>query len=166
LIFVGKIKKIRGNKGEVVIEPSPHLDNFILKPGETVLLQSLKYKKEKKIEFIKEIKGNPVLKFSDTNHINDAYRLVGYSIYANPTDASDQSDTSLLDFLVKDLEGQSWGRINDVNHSGFNPLLEVKSPEGDMIYVPLADDIVKEIDKERKVLIINPPLGLKDLNKR
>jgi 16S rRNA processing protein RimM len=165
LIFVGKIKKIRGNKGEVVVDPSPNLENYSIEEGDIVILKSAKYQKEKKVDYIKEIKGYPVLKFSDTNTINEAYKLVGYSIYTTSDSAPASENNSLLNFQVVDMEGQVWGSIKEIDNSGFNPLLEVESPAGEMIYVPFANEIVKQIDEKNHILTINPPEGLKDLNK-
>jgi 16S rRNA processing protein RimM len=164
LIFLGKIVKIRGNKGEVVVAPSPDLFLHSLSNGEVVVLQSAKYKKEKEIDYLKEIRGAPVFKFKDINTINDAFKVVGYSIYANKTDAQ-ETDSGIINFMVKDLQGHMWGCVKNIENPGVNPLLEVETPEGDMIDVPFTDSIVKEIDQERKVILIDPPEGLKDLNK-
>ncbi|MGD2090669.1 MAG: ribosome maturation factor RimM [Candidatus Aminicenantes bacterium] len=164
MIFLGKIVKIRGNKGEVVVAPSPDLFLHSLSNGEVVVLQSAKYKKEKEIDYLKEIRGAPVFKFKDINTINDAFKVVGYSIYANKTDAQ-ETDSGIINFMVKDLQGHMWGCVKNIENPGVNPLLEVETPEGDMIDVPFTDSIVKEIDQERKVILIDPPEGLKDLNK-
>jgi 16S rRNA processing protein RimM len=164
LIFLGKIVKTRGNKGEVVVAPAPDLFLHSLSDGEVVVLQSAKYKKEKEIDYFKEIRGAPVFKFKDTNTINDAFKLVGYSIYANKTDTQD-TNAGIVSFMVKDMQGNLWGSVKNIENSGFNRLLEVETPEGDMIYVPFTDSIVKEIDEERKVILIDPPDGLRDLNK-
>lgn len=127
-------------------------------------MQSAKYKKEKEIDYLKEIRGAPVFKFKDINTINDAFKVVGYSIYANKTDAQ-ETDSGIINFMVKDLQGHMWGCVKNIENPGVNPLLEVETPEGDMIDVPFTDSIVKEIDQERKVILIDPPEGLKDLNK-
>jgi 16S rRNA processing protein RimM len=164
LIFLGKIIKIRGNKGEVVVTPSPNLFLHSLSNGEVVVLWSTKYIKEKEIEYIKEIRGTPVFKFKDTNTINDAFKLVGYSIYANKTDAQD-TNTGIVNFMVRDMQGNPWGSVKNIRNPGINQLLEVETADGDMIYVPFTDTIVKEIDEEKKVILIDPPDGLKDLNK-
>jgi 16S rRNA processing protein RimM len=164
LIFLGNIVKIRGNKGEVVVAPSPDLFLHNLSNGEVVVLQSAKYRKEKEIEHFKEISGAPVFKFKDTNTINDAFRLVGYSIYASKNDTP-ETNTGIVNFMVKDMEGHLWGSVKNIENTGFNLLLEVETPGGDIIYVPFADTIVKEIDEEKKIILIDPPEGLKDLNK-
>jgi 16S rRNA processing protein RimM len=163
LIFLGKIVKIRGNKGEVVVVPSPDLFLRSLGEGEKVVLQSPRYEKEKVIDYFKEIRGAPVFKFKDTNTINDAFKLVGYSIYANKTDTPD-TNTGIVNFLVKDMHGQVWGSVKNIESPGLNQLLEVETPGGDIIDVPFTDSIVKEIDEEKKVILIDPPQGLKDLN--
>ena len=161
MVFIGKIKRSRGNKGEVVVAPSPYIDKFSLNPGEVVVLQSSKYKKD----YVKEIKGNIVFKFSDSNTISEAFALVGYSIYATPTGQQQNKNRTLVNFLVKDAEGHVWGSIKESDFSGINPLLEVETPEGERISVPFADDIITGIDEKKKILHINPPGGLKDLNK-
>jgi len=164
LIFLGKIVKIRGNKGEVVVSPSLDLFMHSVSDGEVVVLRSAKYEKEKVLDYFKEIRGTPVCKFKDTNTINDAFKLVGYSIYAKKTAAQD-THTGMVDFMVKDMQGHVWGSVKNIETPGINRLLEVETPGGDMIYVPFTDAIVKEIDEEKKVILIDPPDGLKDLNK-
>ncbi len=164
MIFLGKIVKIRGNKGEVVVSPSPDLYVHSLSNGEVVVLKSTKYKKEKEIDYFKEIRGAPVFKFKDTDTINDAFKLVGYSIYANKI-AAQATNTDIVNFIVKDIQGNLWGSVKNIETSGFNRLLEVEAPGGDIIYVPFVDSIVKEIDEEKKIILIDPPEGLKDLNK-
>lgn len=127
-------------------------------------MQSAKYKKEKKIDYFKEIRGSPVFKFKDINTINDAFKLVGYSIYANKIDVQD-TNTNIVNFMVTDMQGNLWGTVKNIENPGINRILEVESPGGNMIYVPFADSIVKEIDEEKKIILIDPPEGLKDLNK-
>lgn len=127
-------------------------------------MQSAKYKKEKEIDYFREIRGAPVFKFKDINTINDAFKLVGYSIYANKIDVQD-TNTDIVNFMVTDMQGNLWGSVKNIETSGFNRLLEVEAPGGDIIYVPLVDTIVKEIDEEKKIILIDPPEGLKDLNK-
>ena len=147
-----------------MVTPSPDLFSHNLSEGEVVVLQSAKYEKEKQIDYFKKILGSPVFKFKDTNTINDAFKLVGYSIYTTKTDAQD-TNTGIVNFMVKDIQGHLWGSVKNIEPPGINQLLEVETPGGDMIYVPFTDTIVKEIDEEKKIILIDPPDGLKDLNK-
>ena len=47
---------------------------------------------------------------------------------------------------------------------GLNTLLEV-SDDDEIVFIPWASDIVQEIRDEERVVIIDPPDGLRDLNK-
>ncbi len=163
MIFLGKIVKVRGIKGEVVIVPSPGFDVYTPKKGEIVEVQSAKYQRDISIDYFKEVNGAYVLKFQDSLSINDALKLVGYSVFSKSDDT--RTDDSLLEFTVTDLQGQLWGTVKDLQASGLNQLLEVEDPDGDVIYVPFSDKIVKTIDREKKKIVIDPPDGLKELNK-
>lgn len=147
-----------------MIAPSPDLFSYNLSDGEVVVVRSAKYEKEKEIDYFKEIRGTPVFKFKDTNTINDAFKLVGYSIYAN-IPAGQDTNVGIVNFVVKDMQGLLWGSVKNIDPPGINQLIEVETPGGDIIYVPFTDTIVKEIDEEKKVILIDPPDGLKDLNK-
>lgn len=176
MIFLGKIVKTRGNKGEVAVAPSPQVERYSPGQGERVSLQSTKYQIERTIEYLKNIRGVWVFKFVDTNTINDAYKLVGYSIYstkisASPGDAANAVTEQAavgVEFTVIDVSGCVWGKVKHLETYGVNEtnqILEVVGNEGDMIYVPFSEGIVKKIDREKKIITIDPPDGLKGLNK-
>lgn len=152
----------------------------ILVNGETILLKSEKYQHQFKIEGLREIKGAYVLKIAGIDSINDALKLVGYSIYSPKnemntftidTDSDIESDTDypeLTDFIVKDTEGDVWGKVVRLETGSINILLEVEAENGsdEIYYVPFNDTIVTEIDHDNRIIIIDPPAGLKDLNKK
>ncbi|MCP4217716.1 MAG: hypothetical protein GY765_23950, partial [bacterium] len=69
------------------------------------------------------------------------------------------------EFIVKDINGLEWGRVLDISEAGLNKLIEVYQND-DIYYVPFTDSIVKSIDAEKRLIIIDPPDGLMDLNKK
>lgn len=162
MIFLGKIVKVRGNKGEVVITPSPQLDVCIPKEGEKIILKSLKYQKEETLVYLKEVGGPWVLKISGSTCIDDALKLVGYSIFAYGEEP--ETLDSIIEFTVLDIHGNLWGKVVNIEEADLFQLLEVEDPQGNIIYVPLADEIVKSINTEQKTILIDPPDGLKELN--
>ncbi|NIM18370.1 MAG: hypothetical protein GTO45_40840 [Candidatus Aminicenantes bacterium] len=160
----------------MVITPSPQVERYIPGQGEGVVLQSTKYQIQRKIEYLKNIRGAWVFKFVDTNTINDAYKLVGYSIYStkistspvNAANAVTEQAAKGVEFTVKDVSGCVWGKVKHIETYGVyetNQILEVVGDEGDVIYVPFSEGIVKKIDREKKIITIDPPDGLKGLNK-
>lgn len=182
MIFIGKILKVRGNKGEVVIA-SPKVEFYTLTGRENgkvfVILKSEKYEKKLEVECLKEINGNPILKLKGIDSINDALKIVGYSIYSNYAEGDEVktedpdvlSDayaiSNLEDYRVNDVNGNRWGQVIYFDIDSPNPLLEIQDEEGnDVYYVPFTDTIIKKIDKISRLIIIDPPDGLKDLNKK
>lgn len=188
MIFIGKILKVRGNRGEVVIT-SPKVGFYTLfgreNGKEIVILKSEKYEKKLEVEFLREIKGNPVLKLKGIDSINDALRVVGYSIYTEYTDYSNYAagdevktgESAILEekcgisnlegYNVKDVNGNRWGHVIYFDTVSSNQLLEIQDDDKtDVYYVPFTDTIVKKIDKEARLIIIDPPDGLKSLNKK
>ena len=164
MISLGKIVKVRGNKGEVVFIPSPGRDISILRKGEVVLLESSKYRKSYRVEYSKETSGIYVLKFVNINSINEALRLVGYTIFISSASKESIKRGGIVGFIVKDINGQSWGEIVNIETGSLNKILEVRD-QNDVYYVPFNDVIVKEIDEEEGIVFIDPPEGLRDLNK-
>lgn len=168
--FLGKILKVRGNKGEVNCA-SPEMGILAVEIGEIVLLKSEKHQNPYKIEHLRNIKGIPVLKFEGIDTISDALPLVGYSIYSqkSTTPALTDNDTGELEnFTVIDTNGDVWGKVINLDNAGLNELLEVQAPgeSGELYYVPFTETIVKEINRDTGIIIIDPPDGLKDVNKK
>ncbi|MCP5108996.1 MAG: 16S rRNA processing protein RimM [bacterium] len=172
MTFFGKILKVRGNKGEVVIT-SPLKVDYALTNGESVRLKSEKYEKQEEIEYFREIKGAFIIKFKGINSINDALTRVGYSIFterdktepAEPADG-DMENYHIENFIVKDINGEVWGKVEHFDTEHLNPLLEVRADDqSEICYIPFSEEIIKEIDPGKRVIIIDPPVGLKDLNK-
>ena len=119
------------------------------------------------------INGELVAKFSQVNSIDAALRIVGFSLYADQTDkagptmVADLSATvgKIVGFNVRDLQGNHWGIVVAVDTRSVNTLLEIENQEkSGPIYVPFNREIVKNIDRRRHTIVIDPPVGLKDLN--
>ncbi len=163
LVFCGEVLKVRGIKGEVFVKPSPDFEDLLFISGEKVTLKSQKYLSTLCVEYCREIEGNVVLKFQNVDSISEAYRLIGYAIYREGEPDREQS-RSLLDFTVEDINGHQWGTVTQFSLESRNPLLEIDS-EGDTIYIPFTDTIIVKIDKRRRIIVIDPPEGLMDLNK-
>lgn len=168
MVFLGKILKSRGNRGEVVVVPSPGIDILGGRFPDGVLLKSQRYSLRKEIESISGINGQVVVKFKDTRSIEDAMRLIGYELYCDP-DVSlaviEEGPGRLIGFEVLDDQGTVWGTVTAVLEQALNPLLEVSGdPGGEPILIPFTPTIVHDIRVDEKVVLIHPPPGLKELN--
>jgi len=164
LVFFGTILRTRGIKGEVVVSLSPD----IVIPGEgiSVELKSSKYVLPQKITSISLAGSEAIITFSGVHSINEALKIVGYSMYGDLTAVKKKRLTTVLGFSVFDGQGNCWGKVKAQPHYSFNQLLEVEDTQtGEIVYVPWHDSIVKKIDRRAKTIFIDPPRGLRDLNR-
>ena len=167
MVFLGKILKSRGNRGEVVVVSSPGIDILGGRFPGGVLLKSQKYSLRKEIESISDINGQVVVKFKDIHSIDAAFRLIGYSMYGEMKGLPEDADSPgrLMGFEVRDDQGIVWGTVAAVLEQPLNPLLEVAGdPGGEPILIPFTPAISREIRVAEKIVLIHPPAGLKELN--
>ncbi|HWY69068.1 MAG TPA: ribosome maturation factor RimM [Terriglobales bacterium] len=117
-------------------------------------------------------KGRVVLKFAGVDSISDAELLAGYLVQlpiekraelnAGMVYVRDLVGSVLLD--VSDGRQSEIGQIEDVRQGvGAAPLLVVRR-RGDEYEIPFAEEYVVRLDASRKVLEMNLPAGLLDVN--
>ena len=163
MIFLGRIQKTRGNKGEVVVQPSSHMPDEGLEEGTPVLLKSAKYQKSKHIQHCRSLNGSMVIKFREINTIEEAFKLVGYSLFGSGSEIQQPTPDSILNYQVKDINEKKWGIVTRMIQEGPNTLLEIQL--GDKTFlVPFHPSIVLETDHNELSILIDPPEGLMELN--
>ena len=140
----------------------------IVTPGEgiAVELKSSRRSLSQTIEHAAQAGDDAIMAFSGAHNIGEALRLVGYSIYADVPETKARRAGSLLGFRVFDLQGNCWGTVAAQPQFSLNQLLEVlDAATGETAYVPWHENLVVKIDRRAKTLSIDPPAGLRDLNK-
>lgn len=70
----------------------------------------------------------------------------------------------LVGARVLDGAGEGLGVVEDVVETGGADLLLVRDPSGLEVLVPMAQDIVTEIDEDRGLVRVRLPEGLRELN--
>lgn len=86
----------------------------------------------------------------------------GDNIDEEPADEDAFYLSDLIGFEVMD-SGKSMGRVIDYDDATDNYLLVVEKPDGSNTLIPIADDLVNEIDSDRKIIDMDLPLGLDEL---
>jgi len=66
----------------------------------------------------------------------------------------------IIGCLVKTIEGEEVGKVKEILTPGANDVWVVKGTTGKEYYIPYIEQIVKKVDKEDKVIIIEPMEGL------
>jgi len=148
----------------VVVSLSPG----IAIPGEgiTVELRSSKYIRQQKITAITSSGSDAIVAFAGVDSIHEALKIVGYSLYGELPVVKTKQPASVIGFAVFDGQGNCWGRVKDQPQYSLNQLLEVEDDQtGEIFYVPWHDSIVRKVDRRAKSITIDPPDGLRDLNR-
>lgn len=162
MYFLGKIVKTRGIKGEVLIWISPHIKNYTSLINKKVVLKLKDKKKELILEDLKQYQSKSIFKFKDINNFEEAYRLIGYSVYQKDLEPAIHLDTLIGFELLEEKTSEIWGKIVGEERFGLNLLLKVESLSKKIIMVP--KDLITDIDSDAKKVLIDSPGGLRGLN--
>jgi len=100
-----------------------------------------------------------------------AAKLVNKTIYAFIADdvkTEDEDDgglyaSDLIGYAIVHADGRKAGVITDINDSTENALFIVELPNKKSAYVPIADELIDEINEEEKYIVMTLPEGILDL---
>lgn len=166
-ILLGRISKIHGFEGAVTVRVEKSFSNKM--PGmESVFLEI----EGKMVPFFlssSEQTGPGLLRlrfegYESAAKVNEFRGLLVYLTtgrhHANiPDDFPD-----LKDFIVFSHDNELIGVIKEVIHNPGQLLLKVIADSGKQILLPLHEDLVKEVKVNRKIIIMDIPEGVSDIN--
>jgi len=167
-IVVAHVVKVRGLRGEVVADlltdfPDrfQHLDSLIgISPDGSH--RSLQIEEQ-------WFHGRRlVLKFAGFDRVEEAKELVDYDLAVPAAERVELPEDSfyeweLIGCRVATVSGVVVGQVEKIVRTGGVELLSVVDEAGRDRLVPMAGDIVLEIDKSKKLIRIDPPEGLLEL---
>jgi len=168
LIVVAHIARTRGLRGEVVADLLTDFPDRFEKLESLIGISSEGSQRSLQIEEQWFHGHRLVLKFAGFDSIDEAKQLVGYHLAVPGEDRIElPADTfyewELAGCRVETISGVSIGEVAEVMHTGGVEMLKVVDESGRDRLIPMAADIVVEIDKEQKLIRIDPPEGLLEL---
>lgn len=90
----------------------------------------------------------------------------GKTIYAKSDEISlpEESDglyvTDMAGFTILTPDGETVGTIDMIDDSTANILFITRTPEGNTVYIPAAEEFIESLDVENKNLVMDLPEGL------
>ena len=164
--LVGKLTKTHGLKGELAIwldvdypEEYDDLDSILLDIKGTLVPH-----------FVEEIQIRPnksIIKFEDIDTIEDALKIVNCDLYLPNENLSELDDDQfyyheiIAFYIIDEVQGKL-GKVAAVYTSDAQDLIAMNY-QGHEILIPVSDEIVKTIDREKKELYTNLPEGLLEI---
>ena len=172
IIAIGKFQKTHALKGELNMISDIDPEYFI--EGNPIILDDDGILVPYYIESVRP-KGSTsyLVKLKGINSEEEASQFVNKEISVLKRDAEEWLDDELVDtnnlkgFRILDSETRKEiGVLENIDDSTSNLLFIVKEENGNEIFIPANEDFITEIDEEEKIIRMNLPDGLIDLNKK
>jgi 16S rRNA processing protein RimM len=164
---IGRLVKVRGKEGELIC----HLE--IDNPGKYSNLEFIHIELNRRlipfrIESL-EITGDYArISLQDIDNPEAARELVKHDVYVSESDRPQLPDQAfypheIVGYTVFNHEKNEIGKVKDILQKPEQHLLQVVHQNKELL-IPLAMELILEINKEKRHIIIDLPEGLIDLN--
>src|ERR1700752_87239 len=172
LIVIARAVRTHGLKGEIVAELLTDFPERFEDVDDLILVapsvgQAAGERKPGQLEDFWFQKGRVVLKLAGYDDVDRAKELIGYDFAVPDSDRVPLEEDEFYDW---GLEGctvrvgdKSIGQVRSVLRTGGAEILVISDDAGKEQLVPLAAEIVVEIDKAGKTIVVDPPEGLLEL---
>ncbi len=172
MVTVGQIVRTHGNKGGVIVNAVTDFPEERFKCGRLLFLKvDSGEPKRLVIENCRFLNERPILKFETISTINEAEALVNLQLCVSENQLFDLPSSvyyqhDLIGCSVETIDGEGLGIVSEIQGVEGAQRLLVRSEHGNVkdIDVPLVESICVRIDTRRKVIVIDPPQGLLELN--
>ena len=172
MITVGRIIRPHGHRGSVVVAAETDFPEERFKAGAELFWR----KGDDAASIVRIVEGRQhqgrwILTLEGVDTMNEAETLRGIELQV-PVDARHRLASGA--HYVHDLEGcavvteagEDVGRVTGVQFGSGAPLLQIADERGDEVLVPMVEGICRVIDTDGKRIVIAPPAGLIDVNRR
>ena len=167
-IHLGTIRRTFGYKGELTIfiknpigDELGDIDFCFIDIDKEIIpfyVENLTFRNE----------NSALVKFQDVDNTDLAKQFVNHDLFVPKNDLKSGADHQLnfmeiIGFDVIDNTHGQLGKVEEIINNGEQYLMRVTKKETEIL-VPFVDEIIDEIDEKGKVVFIDAPDGLIDLN--
>lgn len=168
LIIVARAVRTRGLSGELVAELLTDFPERFEKLDSLVGVSPDGERKELELEDYWFQNDRVILKFKNYDSIESANTLVGFKVGVPESErvelaAGEFYEWQLSGCSVENTQGQTIGTVREVMRTGGVELLVVDDGAQHEYLIPMAGDIVLNVDIPGKKIVIDPPEGLLEL---
>ena len=155
-------------KGEVRIEQTFE-DDAVFKSGRSVILSGAKSEQCVQIEFVRKQHGRCIAKFRGIDTISEAEKVIGFEVKISASSVPALEQGWFYTFQLKGCEvltttGEPIGTVTDVLDAGGSDILKVDRNDVEIL-IPFVQAYMKKIDLNRRIIEVDLPADLRDLNK-
>ena len=167
LLLVGRVARPHGIKGHVVVNPETDFVEDRFRTGRMILIGPADRTRAYEIRDVRFQQGRPIVALTGVETMTDAEALAGSEVWLPESQVAPLPEGTvyrhdLIGCEVHDTSGTRLGSITAVEGTLDRSYLVV---DGHMM-IPLVGDIVQSVDIAARRVIVDPPEGLIDLNRR
>ncbi len=165
---VGRIARAHGIRGQVIVNSESDFPEERFRPGAELFIERNGLVEALTLTTVRFQQNRPVIGVSGVETMNDAEALAGYELRV-PRDRLAQLPAGtyyrhdLIGCRVETRGGELVGTVKDVEGTLSGSRLVVSAPRGEVL-VPLVADICTAVEPAEKRIVIDPPVGLLDVN--
>jgi 16S rRNA processing protein RimM len=168
LIIVARAVRTRGLKGELVAAVLTDFPERFEQVSDLTGVGPDGERKQLKLESFRFQNDRMVLKFASYDSPEAAKALVGFEFGLPEAERVELAEDEFYDWelegcAVENKLGQVIGKVREVMRTGGVELLVVENKARREIFIPMAQEIVIDIDVANKKILIDPPEGLLEL---
>jgi 16S rRNA processing protein RimM len=170
LLLIGRVARAHGIRGQVIVNPETDFAEERFRAGQVVLVGPRDRLVSRRIDAARFHQGRPVVALEGVVTMNDAEALAGADLWMPaseipPLPAGTFYRHDLVGCEVRDLGDAVVGRVTDVQGPIDRSHLVVEGDRGEVL-IPLVDHICVKVDPAARVIVVNPPEGLLEANRR
>jgi 16S rRNA processing protein RimM len=171
MAVVGRVARPHGLRGQMILDPETDFPDERFQPGGELFVQVDGVVAALTVTSARFHRGRPIISVSGVESIERAQEFAGREVRVPmetllPLPAGSFYRHDLAGCRVETTGGQLVGLVKEVEATNGASRLVVQAPDGDEVLIPFVDEICRLIEVGDRRIVIEPPEGLLELNKR
>lgn len=168
MAVVGRIARAHGIRGQVIVNLETDFPETRFQPGGELFIERSGNVEALRLSSVRFQQGRPVIGIDGVDTMNDAEALAGRELRIPverlaPLPAGTFYRHDLIGCRVETASGETVGVVQDVEGTVDGSRLVVEANRREIL-IPLVAEICTAIDPGAKLIVIDPPEGLLELN--
>jgi len=168
LLLIGRVARAHGNRGQVIVNPDTDFAEDRFQIGRMVRVGAPDRAVPRAITSVRFHQGRPIIALAGIETMNDAEALAGAELWLpasslEPLPPETFYRHDLVGCEVRRRSGEAVGRVTAVEGTLERSHLVVVADGREML-IPLAAPICVEVDPAARVIVVDPPEGLLEIN--
>ncbi len=168
--LVGRIARAHGNRGQVIVNPDTDFVEERFRVGSVLRTWRDGEVQALRVTAFRSHLGRPIIALEGVETMNDAEAMAGLELRIPAAELAPLPEGTfyrhdLVGCRVETSRGEAVGEVAAVEGEMAASRLVVRAPGGDVL-IPLVAEICVRIEPADRRIVVDPPAGLLDVNRR